>query len=178
MVYCYDFNWNDENGTATVINSSRFMFGKSTCLQRLDNNQNGNWKVQDLYMSYDIPIDIDENSRQVTLRTGKLLTTHMPDNTTRYDVYAMPEKWLTTLDDGDDYADESVWIKANPNLDVSMKRDDLRDKLRKAKEALGDLAKTEEDIMSWICFPAQAEKFLKERKEKEERRVKYSIVAE
>ena len=105
MVYCYDFNWNDENGTATVINSSRFMFGKSTCLQRLDNNQNGNWKAQDLYMSYDIPIDIDENSRQVTLRTGKLLTTHMPDNTTRYDVYAMPEKWLTTLDDGDDYSD-------------------------------------------------------------------------
>ena len=48
----------------------------------------------------------------------------------------------------------------------------------KAREALGDLAKTEEDIMSWICFPAQAEKFLKERKEKEERRVKYSIVAE
>ena len=48
----------------------------------------------------------------------------------------------------------------------------------KAKEALGDLAKTEEDIMSYICFPAQAEKFLKERKEKEERRVKYSIVAE
>ncbi len=48
----------------------------------------------------------------------------------------------------------------------------------KAREALGDLAKTEEDIMSWICFPAQAEKFLKARKEKEERRVKYSIVAE
>lgn len=42
---------------------------------------------------------------------------------------------IFTLDDGDDYADESVWIKANPNLDVSMKRDDLRDKLRKAKEA-------------------------------------------
>ena len=32
--------------------------------------------------------------------------------------------------------------------------------------------------MSWICFPAQAEKFLKERKEKKERKVKYSIVAE
>lgn len=42
---------------------------------------------------------------------------------------------IFTLDEGDDYADESVWIKANPNLDVSMKRDDLRDKLRKAKEA-------------------------------------------
>ena len=49
---------------------------------------------------------------------------------------------------------------------------------QKAKEALGDLAETEEDIMSWICFPAQAEKFLKERKARKERRVKYSIVAE
>lgn len=47
-----------------------------------------------------------------------------------------------------------------------------------AREALGDLAKTEEDIMSYICFPAQAEKFLKDRKAKEERKVKYSIVAE
>lgn len=104
MVYCYDFNWNSENGTATVINSSGFMFGKSTCLQRLVDDQNGNWKVQDLYLSYDIPFDVDENSRKVTLYTGKLLTT-LSGSTTRYDVYAMPEKWLTTPDDGDDYSD-------------------------------------------------------------------------
>ena len=45
----------------------------------------------------------------------------------------------------------------------------------KAKKALGDLAETEEDLMSWICFPAQAEKFLKDRKEKRERVVKYTI---
>ena len=46
-----------------------------------------------------------------------------------------------------------------------------------AKEALGDLAKTEEDLMSYICFPAQAEKFLAERKAKEENVVTYSIEA-
>ena len=46
-----------------------------------------------------------------------------------------------------------------------------------AKEALGDLAKTEEDLMSYICFPAQAEKFLQERKAKEENTVTYSIEA-
>ena len=49
------------------------------------------------------------------------------------------------------------------------------DDFAKAKAALGDLAETEEDLMSWICFPAQAEKFLKERKEKRERIVKYTI---
>jgi oxaloacetate decarboxylase alpha subunit len=45
----------------------------------------------------------------------------------------------------------------------------------KAKAALGDLAETEEDLMSWICFPKQAEDFLKARKEKREQVVKYTI---
>ena len=46
---------------------------------------------------------------------------------------------------------------------------------RKAKEALGELAETEEDIMSYICFPAQAEKFLKDRKADREKICKYTI---
>ena len=46
---------------------------------------------------------------------------------------------------------------------------------QKAKEALGDLAKTEEDLMSWICYPPQAEKFLKQRKENEEKVCTYTI---
>ena len=45
----------------------------------------------------------------------------------------------------------------------------------KAKEALGDLAKTEEDIMSYICYPDQTKKFLEERKAKEENICKYVI---
>ena len=44
-----------------------------------------------------------------------------------------------------------------------------------AKKALGDLAESEEDLMSWICFPKQAEDFLKARKEKREQVVKYTI---
>ncbi len=44
-----------------------------------------------------------------------------------------------------------------------------------AKAALGDLAESEEDIMSYICYPQQAEKFFKDRRAKEENCVKYSI---
>ncbi|MBR5382272.1 MAG: pyruvate carboxylase subunit B [Clostridia bacterium] len=46
---------------------------------------------------------------------------------------------------------------------------------QKAREALGDLAETEEDLMSWICFPKQAEDFLKARKAEREKIVKYTI---
>lgn len=45
-----------------------------------------------------------------------------------------------------------------------------------AEKALGNLAQSEEDIMSYICYPQQAEAFLKRRKEKQENVVKYSIV--
>ena len=46
----------------------------------------------------------------------------------------------------------------------------------KAKEDLGDLAKSEEDVMSYICFPVQAKKFLEDRKAKEENVCTYTIV--
>jgi len=49
------------------------------------------------------------------------------------------------------------------------------DDFRKAREALGDLAESEEDVMSYICFPAQAEKFLKDRKAEREKKVTYTI---
>lgn len=45
-----------------------------------------------------------------------------------------------------------------------------------AKAALGDLAQSEEDVMSYICFPAQAEKYLEGRKAKEENKAIYTIV--
>ncbi|MGX8699240.1 MAG: pyruvate carboxylase subunit B [bacterium] len=44
-----------------------------------------------------------------------------------------------------------------------------------AKAKLGDLAESEEDIMSYICYPQQAEKFLTERKAKRENVAKYTI---
>lgn len=42
---------------------------------------------------------------------------------------------IYTIDEGDDFADESTWIKANPNLGVSVKPDDLRGAIQRAKES-------------------------------------------
>ena len=44
-----------------------------------------------------------------------------------------------------------------------------------AKEALGDLANSEEDVMSYICFPDQTRKYLEGRKAAEENKVTYTI---
>lgn len=41
---------------------------------------------------------------------------------------------IYTLDDGDDWEDESVWLKANPNLRLSVKIDDMRRQAKHAKE--------------------------------------------
>jgi len=46
---------------------------------------------------------------------------------------------------------------------------------KKAKEALGDLARSEEDVMSYICYPDQAMKFFEDRKAKEENICTYVI---
>jgi phage terminase large subunit-like protein len=42
--------------------------------------------------------------------------------------------YIATIDEGDDWADEAVWAKANPNLGVSVKIDDLRRKAERAKQ--------------------------------------------
>ena len=47
------------------------------------------------------------------------------------------DRWfgsIYTLDEGDDWTDESVWIKANPNLDVSVKKGWLRDQVMEATQ--------------------------------------------
>ena len=49
------------------------------------------------------------------------------------------------------------------------------DTFEKAQETLGDLAKTEEDVLSYIAFPSVAEKFLTDRKAKEENVWTFSI---
>jgi phage terminase large subunit-like protein len=41
---------------------------------------------------------------------------------------------IYSIDDGDDWTDEQVWAKANPNLGVSVSLEDLRAKCRKAME--------------------------------------------
>ncbi len=42
---------------------------------------------------------------------------------------------IYTLDEGDDWKDENVWIKANPNIDVSVSRDDMREMCKEAVES-------------------------------------------
>ena len=54
--------------------------------------------------------------------------------------------------------------------------DSLAPIVETTREKLGDLAKTDEDVLSYIAFPNLAEKFLEERKAKEENVVTYSIV--
>ena len=49
-------------------------------------------------------------------------------------------------------------------------------KTSRRQRALGDLARSEEDVMSYICYPDQTMKFLTDRKAKEENICKYSIV--
>ena len=54
--------------------------------------------------------------------------------------------------------------------------DSLKPIVEPTREKLGDLAKTDEDVLSYIAFPHLAEKFLEERKAKEENECVYSIV--
>ena len=54
--------------------------------------------------------------------------------------------------------------------------DSLEPVVEKTRKKLGDLAKCDEDVLSYIAFPNLAEKFLEERKAKEENVATYSIV--
>lgn len=53
--------------------------------------------------------------------------------------------------------------------------DFLEPAFEKTKEQLKGVAKNDEDVLSYIAFPQVAEKFFAERKEREERKVRYSI---
>ncbi len=54
--------------------------------------------------------------------------------------------------------------------------DSLEPVVEKTRAKLGDLAKSDEDVLSYIAFPNLAEKYLEERKAKEENVCTYSIV--
>ena len=43
------------------------------------------------------------------------------------------------------------------------------------EEKLGDTARSEEDVLSYIAFPQVAETFFEKRREAEEKKVRYSI---
>ena len=46
---------------------------------------------------------------------------------------------------------------------------------RKSRAYLGSLAESEEDVLSYVAFPQQAEAYLRERQEKKALKVSYSI---
>ncbi len=57
-----------------------------------------------------------------------------------------------TLDKGDDWTDETVWIKANPNLGVSVSIDDLRRKCKKAEKNPGaQLTFRQKHMNLWVA---------------------------
>lgn len=41
--------------------------------------------------------------------------------------------FIAAFDDDDDFLDESIWVKANPNIDISVRRDFLRQQFRMAE---------------------------------------------
>ena len=49
------------------------------------------------------------------------------------------------------------------------------DVFEKAAEHLGDTARCEEDVLSYIAFPQVAENFFEKRRETEEKKVRYTI---
>ena len=53
--------------------------------------------------------------------------------------------------------------------------DTLEPYMEKAKTEIGDKAKSEEDVLSYIAFPTQAEAFFDKREEKARNTFKYTI---
>ena len=51
----------------------------------------------------------------------------------------------------------------------------LKPELEKYKEEVKDHIRQEEDVLSYMAFPQVAEKFFAQRKEAEEKKVRYSI---
>ena len=58
---------------------------------------------------------------------------------------------------------------------AAMPRPSRRTPSRRRRPSLGDTARCEEDVLSYIAFPQVAENFFEKRKEAEEHSVRYSI---
>jgi phage terminase large subunit-like protein len=59
--------------------------------------------------------------------------------------------FIAAIDEGDDWTDEACWPKANPNLGISCKLDDLRRKALKAKEMPSALASfLQKHLNRWV----------------------------
>lgn len=58
---------------------------------------------------------------------------------------------IYTLDEGDDYRDEKVWAKANPNLDVTVKRQYLREQVQQAKNNSSEVSTRTKNFNEWLA---------------------------
>ena len=85
-----------------------------------------------------------------------------PTHTRKFKTYAFFGRNLAPVD--------FLWTRIGPE---DSKR--TGEEFKAAREALGELCRSEEDMMSYICFPDQAEKFFKDRKAKEENVATYTI---
>lgn len=58
---------------------------------------------------------------------------------------------IFTLDEGEDWKDETVWLKANPNLGISKKWDDMRRKAQRARQMPTQLnAFLQKELNVWV----------------------------
>ena len=60
-------------------------------------------------------------------------------------------------------------------LNVKSQISETGKQIKKAEAKLGDTAKCEEDVLSYIAFPPVAENFFEKRREREEKVVRYTI---
>ena len=123
MVDSYDFDWDNENGTAAVIDSTYFMMGKISklTLEGVLSQQYGDLYIENFYSVFTIPINVDPGSNVVKIKAGTLLSSYTyqsidgfldldqwsifvrgDSEEVRYNVYAMPETWLSGDDEYDD----------------------------------------------------------------------------
>ena len=73
-----------------------------------------------------------------------------------------------------------VLAEAGMTAPIDCRTEDAKrtgEEMKAAKEALGELCRSEEDAMSYICFPDQAKKYLEGRKAKEDNICTYTIEA-
>ena len=66
--------------------------------------------------------------------------------------------FIYTLDEGDDWTDETVWIKSNPNLNVTVSIDYIRDRITQAKTS--SLIENDVKVKTLNCWVQSVETWI------------------
>ena len=117
----YDFDWDDNTATATVIDSTGAMIGKKCYIEQDPNS--GDWNLSGLYGFYIIPINVNVFSSVVTIPAGVDLCSFsslvIEGGTlakVTWTLYAMPLSWL----EGDnDYHDIQGVLHADGSIEFT-----------------------------------------------------------